>query len=100
MLPSRLDLRVTDWSRPPFARVGFLALSDCFGQANRREIGRGDRPVGLARSKTAVYGIGESDIVVDTTSTSADDCATAIAYALDALSHPKAFDRRRSRRHS
>jgi len=69
-------------------------------ELDRREIARGDRPVGLARSQTAVHGIGESDIVVDTTSTSADDCATAIAHALDVLSHPKAFDRLRGRRHS
>jgi chloramphenicol 3-O phosphotransferase len=67
-------------------------------ELDRREAARGDRPVGLARSQTAVYGIGESDIVVDTTSTSADGCATAIAQRLDVLSFPKAFDRLRSRR--
>ncbi|GIF01349.1 hypothetical protein Ari01nite_88130 [Paractinoplanes rishiriensis] len=66
----------------------------------RREIARGDRPAGLARSQTAVYEVGEADIVVDTTSTSADDCAKAIAHALDTLSYPKAFDRLRSRLHS
>jgi chloramphenicol 3-O phosphotransferase len=67
-------------------------------ELDRREAARGDRPVGLARSQTTVYGIGEFDIVVDTTSDSASTCATAIARALDVLSFPKAFDRLRSRR--
>jgi chloramphenicol 3-O phosphotransferase len=67
-------------------------------ELDRREVARGDRPVGLARSQTAVYGIGEFDIVVDTTSNSADECAAAIVQALDLLSFPKAFDRLRGRR--
>ncbi|MCU7722709.1 chloramphenicol phosphotransferase CPT family protein [Actinoplanes sp. KI2] len=68
-------------------------------ELDRRETARGDRPVGLARSQAAVYGIGEVDIVVDPTSTSADECAAAIVPALDALTSPKAFDRLRARRH-
>lgn len=67
-------------------------------ELDRRERARGDRPVGLARSQTLVYGHGESDIMVDTTTTSAAECATTIAYALDALSSPKAFTRLRNRR--
>jgi chloramphenicol 3-O phosphotransferase len=66
-------------------------------ELERRERARGDRPAGLARSQTAVYGIGELDIAVDTTSKSAEECAMTIAQALDTLSPPKAFDRLRSR---
>ena len=62
-------------------------------QLDQREHARGDRPIGLARSQTSVYAIGEYDIVVDTTNTSAGQCAIAIAHALDAVSTPKAFDR-------
>jgi chloramphenicol 3-O phosphotransferase len=66
-------------------------------ELDRREATRGDRPIGLARSQTTVYGIGEFDIVVDTTSKGADECATTIAQAFEALSSPKAFDRLRGR---
>ncbi|MDG4825949.1 AAA family ATPase [Asanoa sp. WMMD1127] len=61
----------------------------------RRERERGDRPVGLARSQTAVYAHGDPDLTVDTTDTSPADCAKAIAAALDSLESPKAFDRLR-----
>jgi chloramphenicol 3-O phosphotransferase len=67
-------------------------------ELDRRERARGDRPIGLARSQTSVYGIGDFDIVVDTTSDSADECATVITQALNTLSCPKAFDRLRGRR--
>jgi len=67
-------------------------------ELDRRERVRGDRPVGLARSQTSVFGHGESDIVVDTTSADAHECAATIAYRIDCLSSPKAFDRLRDRR--
>lgn len=64
-------------------------------ELERREHARGDRPVGLARSQAGAYGYGESDIVVDTTSTSAAACAAHIAEALGTLAPPRAFDRLR-----
>jgi chloramphenicol 3-O phosphotransferase len=69
-------------------------------ELDRRERSRGDRPTGLARSQTAVYTHGESDIVVDTTNTGAHDCATAIADELSEVSPPKAFERLRHRRNT
>ncbi len=51
-------------------------------ELDRRERARGDRPVGLARSQAQVYGHGEHDIAVDTTSMSSEDCARTIADAL------------------
>jgi chloramphenicol 3-O phosphotransferase len=62
----------------------------------RREQQRGDRPVGLASSQTGIYGTGQHDIVVDTTSDGPDVCARAIAEALDLVPSPKAFERLRS----
>jgi chloramphenicol 3-O phosphotransferase len=59
----------------------------------RRELARGDRPVGLAVSQTLVYGHGDRDIVVDTTFRSPEECARVIVGAWDALTGPKAFDR-------
>ncbi|CAI9407073.1 chloramphenicol phosphotransferase CPT family protein [Nocardioides sp. T2.26MG-1] len=64
-------------------------------ELDRRERARADRPIGLARSQTLVNG--DADIVVDTTSTSAESCAAVIAAALDSLPAPKAFDRLRAR---
>jgi chloramphenicol 3-O phosphotransferase len=69
-------------------------------ELDRRERLRADRPVGLARSQTAVYAHGEADIVVDTTSSAADECARTIANTLDALASPKAFDRLRDPRNA
>jgi chloramphenicol 3-O phosphotransferase len=69
-------------------------------ELERRERLRGDRPVGLARSQTMVYAHGESDIVMDTTSTGANECAMTIVNALDAIPSPKAFDRLRDRRNT
>jgi chloramphenicol 3-O phosphotransferase len=65
-------------------------------ELDRRERARGDRPIGLARSQTQVHA--HSDIVVDTTSTSPQSCAEAIAAALGSLPAPKAFDRLRAAR--
>jgi chloramphenicol 3-O-phosphotransferase len=67
-------------------------------ELERRERGRGDRPVGLARSQTMVYAHGERDIAVDTTRASPHECAVTIANALSAVPSPKAFDRLRGRR--
>ena len=61
----------------------------------RRERARGDRPLGLAQSQTAVSELGDRDIVVDTTRTAPAVCAAHIAEALDTLTVPKAFDRLR-----
>jgi chloramphenicol 3-O phosphotransferase len=66
-------------------------------ELDRRERARGDRPVGLARSQTLVYELGERDITVDTTATGPEACARAIAGALDTITAPKAFDRLRRR---
>jgi chloramphenicol 3-O phosphotransferase len=33
-------------------------------ELDQRERVRGDRPIGIARSQTSVYGIGESELVV------------------------------------
>ena len=67
-------------------------------ELDRRERDRGDRPVGLARSQTMIYAHGEFDIAVDTTSTTPDECAIAIANAFKVVPSPKAFDRLRHRR--
>jgi chloramphenicol 3-O phosphotransferase len=69
-------------------------------ELDRRERVRADRTIGLARSQTSVYRIGEFDIVVDTTRSSADECATAIIHAFGVLPLVKAFDRLRARRDS
>jgi chloramphenicol 3-O phosphotransferase len=61
----------------------------------RRELARGDRPVGLAVSQTLVYGHGDRDIVVDSTDSSPQECARVIVEAWGALTGPKAFDRLR-----
>jgi chloramphenicol 3-O phosphotransferase len=66
-------------------------------ELDRRERARGDRPVGLARSQAEVYGHGDFDIAVDTTSTSPGACAQEIAKALGEVGPPKAFDRLRAR---
>lgn len=63
-------------------------------ELDRRERARGDRPVGLARSQN-VFRHEDRDLVVDTTHTSAETCASAIADRLAALRPPKAFDRLR-----
>jgi chloramphenicol 3-O phosphotransferase len=68
------------------------------GELERRERARGDRPAGLARSQTQVYAHGESDIAVDTTHESPENCARHIADALPTVPHPKAFDRLRRHR--
>jgi chloramphenicol 3-O phosphotransferase len=66
-------------------------------ELDRRERGRADRPIGLARSQAMVYAHGEFDIAVDTTDTGPDECAMTIANALAAVRSPKAFDRLRHR---
>jgi chloramphenicol 3-O phosphotransferase len=68
-------------------------------ELERRERGRGDRPVGLARSQEKVYAHGERDIAVDTTNAGPQECAVTIVNSLDAVTSPKAFDRLR-RRHA
>ncbi|MEO5664989.1 MAG: AAA family ATPase [Nocardioides sp.] len=60
-----------------------------------REHERGDRPVGLAQSQTAVYEHGDFDIVVDTTRAAPAACAAHIAETMDTLAESKAFDRLR-----
>ena len=69
-------------------------------ELDRRERGRRDRPVGLARAQPTVYSHGECDIAVDTTSTSPNECAMTIVNALDSAASPKAFDRLRHRRNT
>jgi chloramphenicol 3-O phosphotransferase len=69
-------------------------------ELDRRERVRGDRLVGLSRSQAMVYAHGESDIVVDTTSTGASECAMTIVNTLGMISPPKAFDRLRDRRNT
>jgi chloramphenicol 3-O phosphotransferase len=69
-------------------------------ELDRRERLRADRPVGLAGSQTMVYAHGEFDIVVDTTTTGARECAIAIVNTLDTVAVPKAFDRLRDRRNA
>ena len=66
-------------------------------ELQRRERDRGDRPLGLAVSQTAVYSHGEFDIAVDTTATGPAECAVTIVQGLDAIAPPKAFDRLRQR---
>jgi chloramphenicol 3-O phosphotransferase len=62
-------------------------------ELDRRERLRGDRPVGLARSQTGVYGHGEPDLAVDTTATGPEACAREIVAALGKVPLPKAFER-------
>lgn len=66
-------------------------------ELDRRERARGDRPVGLARSQH-VFAHDDRDITVDTSSTTPEACAIAIATELAALGRDKAFDRLRRRR--
>jgi len=66
-------------------------------ELERRERDRGDRPAGLARAQRMAYPPGGGDIVVDTTNSGPDECATTIAEALPAVAPPKAFDRFRRR---
>lgn len=63
----------------------------------RRERLRGDRPTGLATSQR-VYEHGDRDLTVDTTASSAAECAAYIVERLDNLGSPKAFDRLRAHR--
>lgn len=63
-------------------------------ELDRRERVRGDRPAGLARSQS-VFRHDDRDLIVDTTYTSAEACASAIADGLAALGPTKAFDRLR-----
>ncbi|GIE28294.1 chloramphenicol phosphotransferase [Actinoplanes italicus] len=65
-------------------------------ELDRRERARGDRPVGLARSQTLVYEIGDRDVVVDTTMSSPQQCARVIAGVLERLAGARAFDRLRA----
>jgi chloramphenicol 3-O phosphotransferase len=64
-------------------------------ELERRELARGDRPVGLARSQRLVYEIGDRDVVVDTVDASPVECARVVVAAWESLSGPKAFDRLR-----
>ena len=61
-------------------------------ELDRRERARGDRPQGLARSQR-VFAHGDRDIEVDTTSTSARECAADIAHQVLAVDGERAFDR-------
>jgi chloramphenicol 3-O phosphotransferase len=54
-------------------------------QLNRREQARGDRPSGLASSQSAVYSYGERDIAIDTTHSTPEQCAAAIANAWETI---------------
>ena len=60
----------------------------------RRELSRGDRPVGLAASQR-VFEHTDRDLTVDTTTSSAVESAESIVSRLDTLPRPKAFDRLR-----
>lgn len=64
-------------------------------ELERRERERGDRPSGLARSQTTVYDHGAFDIAVDSTHSSAEECARVIVRELATVSTPKAFERLR-----
>jgi chloramphenicol 3-O phosphotransferase len=63
-------------------------------ELDRRELTRGDRPAGLARSQT-VFRHDDCDIAVDTTNASTNACAITIATELTELDQDKAFDRLR-----
>lgn len=65
-------------------------------ELDRRERRRGDRPPGLARSQD-VHGHHDRDLLVDTTSTSPEDCAAAVVRGLAGLPAERAFDRLRRR---
>jgi chloramphenicol 3-O phosphotransferase len=66
-------------------------------ELSRRELARGDRPRGLARSQEQqVYAVGDSDIRVDSTASSAQACAEQIRAQLPRLHRRKAFDRLRA----
>lgn len=67
------------------------------GELDRRELARGDRPVGLAPSQR-VFRHDDRDVTVDTTHTSPEACAITIADKLAALGPSKAFDRLRGLR--
>lgn len=68
-------------------------------ELDRRERARQDRPIGLAGSQS-VFEHTERDIVVDTTTESAESCAHTIMDSLDKLVAPKAFDRLRRQQSS
>lgn len=63
-------------------------------ELERRELSRGDRPVGHAASQR-VFEHTDRDLTVDTTTSSAVACAESIVGRLDTLPRPKAFDRLR-----
>lgn len=67
-------------------------------ELDRRECGRGDRPVGLAGSQTGVFAHADRDVTVDTTTASAEQCAAWIVEAIPTVTRPTAFDRLRSAR--
>lgn len=67
-------------------------------ELSRRELSRGDRPVGLASSQTDVHGHDDHDLAVDTTHSSPELCARSIVERWErGLRPPKAFDRLRGR---
>ncbi|NOL40730.1 AAA family ATPase [Kribbella sandramycini] len=61
----------------------------------RRELARGDRPIGLATSQR-VYAHADHDLTVDTTTASPESCAAHIVHNLFQPA-PKAFTRLRNR---
>lgn len=64
-------------------------------ELERRERERGDRPTGLALSQSRLPTYPDRDLVIDTTSTPAEDCARQIADHLGTAGSDNAFHRLR-----
>jgi chloramphenicol 3-O phosphotransferase len=79
--------------------VFFIGVHCALTELERRELARGDRGRGQARSQhERVHRHAEYDFTVDTTETDAERCAAAIHEAFDLRTSPSAFERLRSGR--
>ncbi len=77
----------------------FIAIDCALDELDRRERARGDRPIGLARAQAAlVHRHGIYDLRIDSTNTSAQENATTIAAALEAVAEPRALAQLRAAR--
>ncbi|MDP3853767.1 chloramphenicol phosphotransferase CPT family protein [Phenylobacterium sp.] len=88
---------LTDWLEATRGREVFFVGVHCdLAEAERREITRGDRQPGQARSQVGlVHAHGDYDFTVDTTNTIPGACADQIVAAFAARSGPTAFERLR-----
>jgi chloramphenicol 3-O phosphotransferase len=80
------------------APAHLVAVRCSLEELERRELARGDRSVGLARSQVE-QGVdnGEFDLAVDTTAASPEACARTVLDYLSRAPEPTAFRRMRAR---